>query len=254
MSLNNKTYYALLGVSMDADTATIDQAYRHLQKEYASLGDGRELQARLQLLSEAHACLSNPLRRRIYDNSLADRPAATPIETAPAKTLPLKPIGLVLLGVLLVAAGLAFKSRQPTAAVAPDAATDTAAVTQATTGDGHAQTSNLGPELQTVFKQLMDIDLQISELQRQAAAIGSQYNEQHRSIDIQYGHHVENGGPMTEHSRDDTPSYSEERIKQAVAARHHVEQLHERIEELEQRRIQIDEKRQQLVAAKQRGS
>ena len=83
MSLNNKTHYALLGVSMDADAATIDQAYRHLQQEYASLGDGRELQARLQLLGDAHACLSNPLRRRIYDNSLLDRPAAGPVETAP---------------------------------------------------------------------------------------------------------------------------------------------------------------------------
>lgn len=251
MSLSNKTHYALLGVSMDADAATIDQAYRHLQKEYASLGDGRELQTRLQWLGDAHACLSNPLRRRIYDNSLATRPAAEPVGATPAKALPLKLIGLTLIAVLVIAAGLAFKSRPPAAEGSPS---NTRSGMEKPGGNGTATaTSGNEQALRDVGQQLMDIDFQISELKRQASGANSEYNERYRSIDMQYGHLVETGREISEHSSSDTPRYSEQQIKQAVEARQHVEQLNAKIEEQEQHRGQIDDKRKQLLAEKQAG-
>lgn len=253
MALSNKTHYALLGIGMDADAATINQAYRDLRQQYLSLGSGQELQARLQLLAEAHACLSNPLRRRIYDNTLADRTAAAAVAAAPAKTLPLKAIGLALLAVLLIGAGLAFKSRQPAATATPDntVAAATTSGMSAPGGDAETTANRNGQALQEVGKQLMDIDFQISEVKRQASGANSQYNERYRSIDMQYGHLVEAGREMSEHSSSDTPRYSEQQIKQAVEARQQVEQLNAKIEQLEQDRLRIDDKRKQLVAEQQ---
>lgn len=117
MSLSNKTHYALLGVSSDADIPSIDQAYRHLQQEYSGLSDGKELQVRLQLIAEAHACLTNPLRRRIYDNTLANQPAPAPLaKPASAGALQLKPIALLMAAVLVLGgAGWAMKVRHSTA-------------------------------------------------------------------------------------------------------------------------------------------
>lgn len=117
MSLSNKTHYALLGVGNDADTETIDQAYRHLQQEYSRLSDGKELQTRLQLLAEAHACLTNPLRRRIYDNTLADREPVATVAGQPAnRPLPLKPIAIGLAALLLIGAGWSLRPRHDSAA------------------------------------------------------------------------------------------------------------------------------------------
>lgn len=101
MSLRNKTHYALLGVGQDAETSAINEAYRQLQQEYARLGSGPELQTRLQLLAEAHACLSDPLRRRIYDHQLADRADAAPVPVQrPGRAASAKPL-LVALAILL---------------------------------------------------------------------------------------------------------------------------------------------------------
>ena len=104
--------------------------------------------------------------------------------------------------------------------------------------------------LREVGLQLMDIDFQISELKRQAGGANYEYNERYRSIDMQYGHLVETGRAMTEHSSNDKPRYSEDQIREAVEARQRVEQLRAKIEEMEQHRIEVDNKREQLVAAK----
>lgn len=112
MSIKTKTHYALLGVNKDATTDAIHEAYRHLQKEYGKLGDSPELQARLQLLTEAHACLTNPLRRRIYDNTLAEREPITPAASQAAnRALPLKPIAIGLAVLLVLGAGWSFRPR-----------------------------------------------------------------------------------------------------------------------------------------------
>lgn len=124
MSLRQKTYYALLGVGSDADTATIDQAYRHLQKEYTSLGDGPDTRVRLQLLSEAHACLSDPIRRRVYDHQLANREDAPPLPKEPPAGNPaLKPVALGLAALLTLGAGAWVLQQGSSAKNQPAAAT-----------------------------------------------------------------------------------------------------------------------------------
>ena len=84
MSLSNKTHYALLGVGNDADTETIDRFHRHLQQEYPA-ERWQELQTRLQLLAEAHACSPTccgggftTTRWRIGSSGNGCRPAGQP--------------------------------------------------------------------------------------------------------------------------------------------------------------------------------
>lgn len=111
MSIRNKTYYALLGIDQDASTQSIDTAFRQLQKEYRSTGNGKEVEERLALIAEAHACLSNPLRRRIYDNQLADRGPVVPVASQVKKrSMRQKPIVIVLALLLVIGAGLNWMS------------------------------------------------------------------------------------------------------------------------------------------------
>lgn len=62
-------YYAILGVSRDADEAAIKKAYRKLAMQYhpdRNNGD-REAEARFKEITEAYDVLRDPEKRRIYD-------------------------------------------------------------------------------------------------------------------------------------------------------------------------------------------
>src|SRR5919108_2248938 len=64
-----KDYYAVLGVSPDADEQTIKQAYRKLARQYhpdVNPGD-QAAEERFKEVNEAYQALSDPERRRKYD-------------------------------------------------------------------------------------------------------------------------------------------------------------------------------------------
>ena len=64
-----RDYYEVLGVSKDADDAAIKRAYRQLAKKYhpdMNPGD-KEAEAKFKEASEAYAVLSDPDKRRQYD-------------------------------------------------------------------------------------------------------------------------------------------------------------------------------------------
>lgn len=65
-----KDYYDILGVTDNADTAEIKKAYRVLAKKYhpdANKGD-KAAETRFKEISEAYSVLSNPEKRKQYDN------------------------------------------------------------------------------------------------------------------------------------------------------------------------------------------
>ena len=64
-----KDYYRILGVGREADDRTIRDAYRQLARRYhpdVNPNDGAA-EARFKEISEAHACLRDPEKRRAYD-------------------------------------------------------------------------------------------------------------------------------------------------------------------------------------------
>ena len=66
---DKRDYYEVLGVSKDADDATIKKAYRQLAKKYhpdTNPGDA-EAEKKFKEASEAYAVLSDPEKRRQYD-------------------------------------------------------------------------------------------------------------------------------------------------------------------------------------------
>lgn len=66
---DKRDYYEVLGVSRDADDAAIKKAYRQLAKKYhpdTNPGD-KEAEAKFKEASEAYAVLSDPEKRRQYD-------------------------------------------------------------------------------------------------------------------------------------------------------------------------------------------
>ncbi len=72
-----KDYYAILGLDSDASTDTIKAAYRHLAREAhpdrkSHLGRDAQLgsSSRMAELNEAHAVLSNPARKKEYDEEV----------------------------------------------------------------------------------------------------------------------------------------------------------------------------------------
>ena len=71
MAEAKRDYYEVLGVSRDADDATLKKAYRQLAKKYhpdMNPGDA-EAERKFKEASEAYAVLSDPDKRRQYDQS-----------------------------------------------------------------------------------------------------------------------------------------------------------------------------------------
>lgn len=66
-----KNLYAVLGVAPDADAATLTSAYQQAIRLNSDISDEREKVARLAQIDDAYALLSNPVRRGVYDASLA---------------------------------------------------------------------------------------------------------------------------------------------------------------------------------------
>lgn len=67
--MDSKDYYAILGVSRDADAETIKRSYRRLALQYhpdRNPGD-KEAEERFKEISEAYEVLSDPEKRRQYD-------------------------------------------------------------------------------------------------------------------------------------------------------------------------------------------
>ena len=69
MAESKRDYYEVLGVSRDADEAAIKKAYRTLAKKYhpdANPGD-KEAEKKFKEASEAYSVLSDPEKRKQYD-------------------------------------------------------------------------------------------------------------------------------------------------------------------------------------------
>ena len=69
MAEEKRDYYEVLGVEKSADDATIKSAYRKLAKKYhpdMNPGD-KEAEAKFKEASEAYAVLSDPDKKRQYD-------------------------------------------------------------------------------------------------------------------------------------------------------------------------------------------
>lgn len=69
MAESKRDYYEVLGVSRDADEATLKKAYRKVAKKYhpdVNPGD-KEAEKKFKEASEAYAVLSDPEKRRQYD-------------------------------------------------------------------------------------------------------------------------------------------------------------------------------------------
>lgn len=71
MHTPSKNLYAVLGVPPDADAATLTAAYQQAIRLNSDISDEREKTARLAQIDDAYALLSNPIRRGVYDASLA---------------------------------------------------------------------------------------------------------------------------------------------------------------------------------------
>lgn len=71
MHSQSKNLYAILGVAPDADADTLQQAYQQAIRLNSDVDEGPEKATRLALIADAYALLSNPIRRQIYDASLA---------------------------------------------------------------------------------------------------------------------------------------------------------------------------------------
>ena len=84
MAEAKRDYYEVLGVSKDADDATIKKAYRQLAKKYhpdMNPGD-KEAEIKFKEASEAYAVLSDADKRRQYTLHLMAVPAAEQVDSA----------------------------------------------------------------------------------------------------------------------------------------------------------------------------
>lgn len=67
-----KDYYAVLGVARDASQATIKRAYRKLARElHPDVNPDPDAAERLKAITEAYATLSDPVKRKEYDEARA---------------------------------------------------------------------------------------------------------------------------------------------------------------------------------------
>jgi len=69
MSYEQSNYYQILGVSRDASTTEIEEAFGRLRAEFAR-DDGTSGDPNISYLLHAYEALSNPQRRRLYDSLL----------------------------------------------------------------------------------------------------------------------------------------------------------------------------------------
>ena len=74
-----RDYYEVLGVSKDADEATIKKAYRQLaKKNHPDVNPGdKDAEERFKEINEAYQVLSNPQKRAEYDQFGPDGPQAS---------------------------------------------------------------------------------------------------------------------------------------------------------------------------------
>lgn len=74
-----KDYYKILGVSKDADDATIKKAFRKLAKEYHpdTNGGNAEAAKKFQEINEAYSVLSDETKRKAYDEDKGEQSEAT---------------------------------------------------------------------------------------------------------------------------------------------------------------------------------
>jgi DnaJ-class molecular chaperone len=73
MAVDYKDYYSILGVSKDADQKAIKQAYRKLARQYhpdVNPGD-KVAEEKFKEINEAHEVLSDPEKRKKYDEMLS---------------------------------------------------------------------------------------------------------------------------------------------------------------------------------------
>lgn len=72
--MSNKTHYAILGVNKNSTQDDIKAAFRKLSKEtHPDLHDGCDAKAAaFKLINNAHATLSDPTSRRLYDQELQE--------------------------------------------------------------------------------------------------------------------------------------------------------------------------------------
>jgi len=68
-NLKSEDYYQILGVSRNADDVTLKKAYRKLAVKWHpdKNPDNQEATTNFQNISEAYACLSDPKKRKLYD-------------------------------------------------------------------------------------------------------------------------------------------------------------------------------------------
>lgn len=74
---SNKTLYAMLGIEQHATPAEIEAAYLAVQRSYGETLPGPERDQKMAALDKAYELLANPVRRRVYDASLAAGQAGT---------------------------------------------------------------------------------------------------------------------------------------------------------------------------------
>jgi curved DNA-binding protein CbpA len=77
-------HYVLLGVPVDADDGTIRSAFRRLARQYhPDVGSGSSSE-KFREVTEAYETLIDPLRRKVYDQSL-NYPKRIPIHAEPLR-------------------------------------------------------------------------------------------------------------------------------------------------------------------------
>jgi len=75
-------YYEILQVSPSADPEVIQTVYRRLARKYhPDINGGLASAEKMKLLNEAYAVLSDPVRRKKYNQTLGVAPAAKPKKT-----------------------------------------------------------------------------------------------------------------------------------------------------------------------------